>query len=127
MQVTKELIDQDIKGMEAQQKSLEVSLAQTSGALTTLRAIRDFLDRPEPEVAKKAEVEVEVEAEDYTKISDANQEVQDRVAAQQAARADALSESELAELVAGSGAVVEAIEPLKVVNASGRYEEKEAV
>ena len=112
MQITKELIDNDIKGIEAQMEQLKVSVAQAAGALSTLKAIRDFLDRPE----EKPKAKAEPAAIDPNVISDTNKIVQDREAARQAAMhpdVEALSEAELAELVAGPGAVLEAIEPLK--------------
>jgi hypothetical protein len=88
--ITKELIEQDIKVMEAQ-------LAGISGSLTYARQLVAYLDR-------------QAEAADGKKagpISPANEVIQ---AAEE--EKQALSESQLAELVGGPGAVVEAIEPI---------------
>lgn len=111
MQVTKELIDNDIRGMETQLEQLKAQAAQTAGALAVLKNIREYLDQPEPEVVPA--------------ISDVNKTVQDDVEAMsQKEISHALTEQELAELVAGPGASVEAIEPIKVANAQGKYEER---
>lgn len=48
MQITKELIDNDIKGMEATVEEFKARIAQALGALTTLRNMRMHLDKEEP-------------------------------------------------------------------------------
>lgn len=111
MQVTKELIDKDIAGLNAQLEQLKAQAAQTAGALSVLKNIREYMDLPEPEAVPV--------------ISDANKAVQDEVEAMsQKEISHALSEQELADLVAGPGASVEAIEPIKVANAQGKYVEQ---
>lgn len=52
MQVTKELLDNDIKGMENSLENLKAQMAQTVGALTTLKNIRDYVVKPEPKGSK---------------------------------------------------------------------------
>jgi len=88
MQLTKELVQADIKNLEAQMASL-------SGSLNYARQVLQFLDRPEP-----------------TAISPQNAAMQEYEENKQAA----LTEQEFAEVVAGPGAVVEAIEPIHNVS-----------
>lgn len=94
MQVTKELIENDIKGMKSQIEQLKASLAQSQGALSVLENIVSYMDKEEP-----------VPEAPKDEISDANKEVQDNL--------EAMSLQELAEAVGGPGAIaeIEAIEP----------------
>lgn len=57
MQVTKELIDADIDGVENQLEQLKAQVAQTTGALAVLKNIREYLDKPE-EVKPNEEAKV---------------------------------------------------------------------
>lgn len=106
MQITKELLQQDERNLEAQIEQLKNGLAQSQGALQTIKGILAFLDREEVE----AKSEVAQEAQPRTDISETNKAVQDAVEARM--HADAIPLSEIAEAIAGAGAVVEAIEPL---------------
>lgn len=113
MQITKELIENDIRSLEVQRDNLKSSLDRSEGALATLKNILMFLDAPEPTPPVEG-------------ISDVNKAVQDELQAY-------MTEKELAEAVGGPGAVVEAIEELpadpvadKIVDGSGKYVEKEA-
>lgn len=54
MQVTKELIENDIVQTEAQLEQLKAQAAQVAGALAVLRNIRDYLDKPEEVKAEEA-------------------------------------------------------------------------
>lgn len=49
MRVTKELIENDIVGMEKQIEQLKARLDQSAGALAVLKGMRDFLDKKEEE------------------------------------------------------------------------------
>lgn len=84
MNITKELLEKEIVQMESRHNNYRALADQTAGALVVLKDLRTFLDRPEP-----------------PEISEENKAVQ-----------DALTPEELAEIVAGPGAVVEQISPI---------------
>lgn len=103
MQVTKELIQNDIVAMNSQLETLKAQVAQTTGALSTLQGILAYMEAPDPVPP--------------TAISDENKAVQ-----------DALTLRQVAEAVAGPGAVAEEPEQLpptspvgEVVDARGMY------
>lgn len=60
MQITKELLTNDILALEGNVENLKAQLAQAVGALTTLKNVREYLEKPEPEVEKEAEKSVDV-------------------------------------------------------------------
>lgn len=49
MQITKELLQSDVKGLEAQLEQLKTQVAQTTGALAAIKAMVEYMDKPEPE------------------------------------------------------------------------------
>lgn len=61
MQVTKELIDNDILAMQNQLENLKAQMAQTMGALSTLKGIKEYLEKPDPEPQPEPEPEAPVE------------------------------------------------------------------
>lgn len=73
MQVTKELVENDIKGMEAEFEQLKARVAQAAGALNVLKNMRDYLDKPEPEVKQEEVVVTKVVPENNTGIITENQ------------------------------------------------------
>lgn len=89
MQITKELLDQEIAGMQAQQKQAEALVAQTTGALTILTGLKDYLAR---------------QSEGSDVISSENKAVQDELENQNAIRVE-----DLATLIGGPGAEFEII------------------
>jgi hypothetical protein len=93
MQITKELLDQEITNMEARHEQAKAQANQLAGAVVVLKDLRNYLDREEPK------------AEDKTEISAENKAIQDRE--------EARSLAEVAEDVAGPGAVAEEPEPIK--------------
>jgi hypothetical protein len=99
VQVTKELIESEIKGVEGQIEQLKSSLFQAQGALIMLQGIHQFIEKPEPQV-------------NSLDISQVNKAVQDMLETKQQ-KEKALSMQEVAELVAGPGAVVEAVEEIQ--------------
>lgn len=50
MQITAELIVNDIKGVEQQIEQLKAQMAQALGALSVLKTMQEYLDKPEPVV-----------------------------------------------------------------------------
>lgn len=55
MQVTQELLDNEIKSVETQLENAKASVASTTGALVVLKGIRDYLNKegpkPEPDIS----------------------------------------------------------------------------
>lgn len=75
MQVTRELIEQDIKASEVRLEEFKALTAQVAGALSTLKNILAYMDKPEPEKEPKAKAEepkVEEEVSECT-VSSSNQ------------------------------------------------------
>lgn len=97
MQITKELMDNEIALMQARLKETEASVNKLTGALVTLQDFRAYLDREEPVAA------VNVPS---TEISPENAEIQARDEHR------AISIQELAEMVAGPGAIAEEPQPI---------------
>lgn len=75
MQVTKELIVSDITAMENNVENLKAQLAQSIGALTTLKNIKEYMDKPEEEV--KAEIAVAQDTAEAVEVSPAMQQTVD--------------------------------------------------
>lgn len=90
MQVTKELIENDIVALKAQVEQIKASMASTMGALSALEGVLAYMNRPEPAPTLD--------------ISDTNKAVQESL--------EAISLQDIAEEIAGPGAEVE-IEPME--------------
>lgn len=86
MQITKELIEADIKGVTAQLENQKTLVAQSAGALSVLNGILEYLNREEPTEA-----------------------IPEAISSENASVQDAVELSQIAEAVAGPGAVVEDI------------------
>ncbi len=108
MQITKELLDGEIVTLQFRLKDQEASANKLAGALVVLQDLRRYLDREEEkekadaEAAAKAIAEAEA-AKNY--ISEENAAIQKRDEDR------ALSMKQLAEIVAGPGAVAEEPQP----------------
>jgi hypothetical protein len=89
MQITKELIENDIRQSEATLENLKASMNQYIGAIAVLKNMLAYMDKEEP-----------LPEEPSQEISAENKEVQDKIE-------EAMSMQELAEAVAGPGAVAD--------------------
>lgn len=49
MQITKELLDGEVKSMVDQNEVAKATMYKTVGALDILKGLREYMDRPEPE------------------------------------------------------------------------------
>lgn len=87
MKVTKELIESDINSMEAQLEQAKGQVNKILGSIATLRGVKEYLEKPEPEVKEEP---------------------------------PAVPVSEIAEAVAGPGAVAE--EPVALPSAAEIWE-----
>lgn len=107
MQITKELLIRERDGMQVRLDEVTASANKLAGAVIVLN---DLIRYVEAEEHKEAQAEV---AKDY--ISPENAAIQAREEARalmQEAEEEALSMEEVAELVGGPGAVVEAVAPI---------------
>lgn len=99
MEITKELVQKDINALELQVVQMEAIVNKQRGSLDTLKNILAYMNKPEePE------------------ISPENKAVQEKVEAEQkaAAELEAVPLKDIAEAVAGPGAVVEGIDEIEV-------------
>lgn len=111
MQISKELLDKEIEGMQSRLKLAEAQVNQITGASLILEGLRKVLDMEEPKEENK-QAEVADEKSDPNFISQENAE------RQRADEARALSIQEIAELVAGEGATAE--EPVALSDEEAR-------
>lgn len=102
MQITKELMDSEIQGMENRLAQAKASVSEIAGAITVLRQLRDYMEKPEPNPDFISEENAAIQERD-----------QKRVKLMEDAELEALEMSEIAELVAGPGAVADEPEPLE--------------
>jgi len=101
VQITKELLDNEIATLQFRIKETEASVNKFAGALVVLQDLRRYLDRDEEK--EKAEVEAQAEAaRDF--ISEENAAIQKRDEEQ------ALSMKQFAEIVAGPDATAEIVD-----------------
>lgn len=111
MQVTKELIENDIRAMEAQLENAKAQLNQIVGSLATLKGVKEFLEKEEPKPAEAS-----------TEISEENAKVQAEVEAAMALNDTA--EVEEPEVLPAAAEIWEAPTKAKakvVVDGNGKY------
>lgn len=107
MDLTKELLDNEIASVSAKLSEVTASANKIAGALSVLQDLRKYMDKAEEVEIGGEKVELNAPTQDNTKISDENLAIQEAVDAK-----EALSLQQVAELVAGPGATAE--EPVAI-------------